>query len=285
MAPVTDPDAPFTLSSLISEAGVASNGEKLVNSLTFFYPPELKAALEKRENPDLLDRFWSEHTDTNGKVDRLALAREASKVADQKVLHATIRGGEYAEQDAMVTYVYYDDRGDAIKGAFPYEDLGKTSSRGHISQLAGLASSPAARDHESAQSKARAAAAEAAESESAKEADALRAELEEAQAKLAEQSDPEPVKDYGKANATDIATMVGAADRGTAERVLEYERAHANRSTVTGAVEKRIRALDDEDQAAADAAAAQATELEAARARIAELEAQAAQPPQAPSES
>lgn len=262
----TATDAPFSLSSLVGEAGAASNGELLVNSLLHHYPPELKAALLKRENERLL-----------AEVSREDLVDGASRIVGRKVESATIRGGEHSDAAAVVTYAYTDGRGDIVKGFFPYDDLGESSSRGHVSQKDSLASSPAARDYESAQAKARASAEATGLAQAEREAEELRAQVADLETQVAEQAEKPPLE----GNATEIAAKLRESDRAQVERVLEFERAHDDRSTVMNAAEKRLEVLDDEDQAAAAAAAAQEAENEALRARVAELEAQVAQPPAA----
>lgn len=257
-----DPDAPFTLASLVGDAGVGANGEKLVQTLAHYYPPELEAATLKRVNQPLTDGLDE---------DAIASIAKVAGAPEDSDLNVKVRGGELRASDAVVLYAFHDDSGQLWKGCFPYSQLGKSDPDGHVSQRESLAGSPAAEDYEKARAKARAAAGD---DGSSAEAESLRAEVESLREQLeGAGKDPEPVKDYADANARDIATMLSAADRATAARVHEYEAAHDDRSTVIQAAEKRIAALDAEDQAATEAAAQKDAELETLRARVAELEA------------
>jgi hypothetical protein len=145
--------AAFGMHSLIGEAGAGSNGEKLVESLVHHYPPALKAMLLRRPN----ERLMAEHGFNNGRWTEDKFAEQVKAIAGVPVIDACIRGGELSSDDAVVTYAVDNGR-DVLKGGFPYSDLGKTSSRGHVSQAGSLAASPAARDHAHAQEKAGAAA-------------------------------------------------------------------------------------------------------------------------------
>lgn len=252
-----DPDAPFTLASLVGDAGSGANGEKLVNTLAHAYPQALQAATLKRLNERLTNALDQDAIDS--------VAEAAGAPADSD-LNVKVRGGDVREKDAVVTYAFHDETGQLWKGCFPWTELGKSDPDGHVSQRESLAGAPEAAEYERAQAKARR-AGESSETKS------LRAKVEELQAQLESQpapGDPEPVRDYGKAKATDIATMLSAADRSTTARVWEYERSHEQRKTVVEAAEKRIAALDAADKAAVD-------EVATLRARVAELE--AAQPP------
>lgn len=196
---IVDPDAPFTLSSLIGEAGVGSNGEKLVNALVHHYPPELRAATLKRQNERLL-----------ASVDRDDLLAGAAKIAGvPEVLDASIRGGERSDADAVVTYAFEDERGDIVKGCFPYEDLGKASSDGHVSQRDSLAGSSAARDHATAQAAARANQPESSEQSAGGSGD--------------------PIADYEELKAPEV---------------IAYLEAHPERADVVKALERATRGGD-----------------------------------------
>lgn len=262
MATDTETDAPFQIRSLIGTAGAGSNGEKLVNALTHLYPEELTAAQERRPNPVL-----TEGIDLD---DVTKIVGDGIDVRD-----AVVRGGEQRSDDAWVTFAGYDEAGDTVKGAYPYPDHGKASSRDLILQTDRLQESEAARDFALAEAK-----RQAAEQESSEEVAALREQVEALTARLDEEPpDPEPVDGYNDANATDIAKMVGAADRPTAESVLAFERDHEDRKTVTEAAEKRIAAIDAEAEQEAAERERVHEENEALKARVAELEAQAAAPP------
>lgn len=250
-------EAPFTIRSLLGESGVGSNGEKLVSAIDDFYPEGLQDAQLLKPNLALTDKVDEGDVKTivGGGID---------------VRQVVVRGGHRHVDDAWVSYAGYDAEGDTVKGAFPYRDLGQSSSDGHVSQVDQLQRGAAARDQQAAEAKAAAATA------SSEDVDALRRQLAELTDRLDKQpspADPEPVKDYGQANATNIAKMLGAADRATVARVLEYERGHEDRATVTKAAEKRIVDLDAEDAAAAQAQQALADENETLKARLAELEA------------
>lgn len=142
--PTDTQDQPFQIRSLLGSAGVGSNGEKLVSALAHMYPAELTAAQEKRPNVEL-----SAGLDL-GKV---------SVIAGQvDVRDAVVRGGELRDEDAWVTYAGYDQAGDTVKGAFPFPDLARGSSKLHVSQTDRLQGSEAARDFRLAQAKDAAAA-------------------------------------------------------------------------------------------------------------------------------
>jgi hypothetical protein len=204
-----DADAPFTLAALVTEAGSAGNGEKLVNTLMRAYPAALQAAPLK--------------------------------------------------SDAVITYAFHDAEGQLWKGCFPYTELGKTDPRDHVSQRESLAGSPAAEDHAKALAKARAAAG------SSEETRGLQARIAELEAQVeAQGDDPEPAEYDGK-DAREIAADLADAPRETVQRVLVFEQAHKDRSTITTAAQKRLDALDQAD-------AAKDAELETLRLRVAELE-------------
>lgn len=138
-------DAPFKISSLVGNAGTGSNGEKLVQALDSMYPSELQGAQLMKPNPALSDGL---------KLSDVAkIAGPAIEVRD-----ATVRGGELIDAEAWVTYAGYDKSGDTVKGAFPYPDLGKSSSAQHVSQSDRLQESDAARDHALAEAKRQSAA-------------------------------------------------------------------------------------------------------------------------------
>lgn len=249
-----DTDAPFRLASLIGEAGSASNGEKLVNALIKHYPPELKAAQLKRPNEALM-----------AELDMQEVAEQAAVIAGvPQVLDVCIRGGEHSDADAWVTYAYHDGR-DTMKGAFPYPDLGRDSSTRHLSQAEWLQNSEAAREHNAARAK-------EADSRASQDVTRLREELAALSARLDERREPEPIKGYSEARATDIANELADASREAVQRVLDYEVEHDNRSTVTKAAEKRIAALDAEAEQAEADQQRMVEENEALKARVAELE-------------
>lgn len=136
MARTADTEIEFRASDLIGAAGVGSNGEKLVNTLLDHYPAELQAALEKRINPEL-----------DSELDDKAMKSIAKIAGVSEVEHAHVRGGDRRHDDAVVTYVFLDDTGQAWKGCFPWNDLGESSSDGHVSQRDSLAQSTAAQEH------------------------------------------------------------------------------------------------------------------------------------------
>lgn len=262
----TATDSPFKLSSLIGEAGVAANGERLVSSLIHHYPPELKAAMLKRPNQRLLDS-----------IDADELSAKAAKVAGvDELLDVCIRGGERSDADAVVTYALDDGR-DIIKGFFPFVDLHSGKSSRHVSQTDSLAKSPAAQEWREAQEKASNAPASDDVKALRDELAALTARLDDDGPKVAQ-----PVKDYDQAKAADIVKVLAAADRSTVVRVLEYEDMNEGRSTVIDAGEKRIKALDDEDAKEAEAKQAMVDENAALKAKIASLEDQLTAPPAKP---
>jgi BMFP domain-containing protein YqiC len=259
-----DPDAPFTLASLVGDAGVGANGEKLVDTLKHHYPPDLRAAMLKRINRRLTDGLSQDQIGSAAKV--------AGAPADSD-LNVKVHGGQSRDSDAVVTYAFHDDEGRLWKGTFPYSELGKSSPDGHVSQRESLAGAPAAEDYAKAQAKARKAAGSA-------DTDALHERIAELEAQVdAQGDDPEPAEYEGK-NAREIAASLGDASRETAARLLSFERDHENRTTVVTAAEKRLEAISVEEAAAVKAQADQAAENDALKARIAELEAAQAPPQQ-----
>lgn len=251
-----DPDAPFTLASLVGEAGSGANGEKLVQTLRYHYPPELEAATLKRVNARLTSALDQAAMESVVKI--------AGAPADSD-LNVKVRGGLTRERDAVVVYAFHDETGQLWKGCFPYEDLGKPSSERHVAQKDAIMNAPAAADYARVQAKIRAAQRDP-------EADSLRERVAELEAQLEESGqDPAPAEYEGR-NAREIATLIADAPRETAERLQAYERAHEDRATIVNAADKRLNALDADDRAAADAQAAQAAEVERLRARVAELE-------------
>lgn len=179
----------FGMHSLIGEAGAGSNGEKLVESLVHHYPPALKAMLLRRPN----ERLMAEHGFENGRWTQDEFARQVAAIAGVPVIDACIRGGELSSDDAVVTYAVDNGR-DVLKGGFPYPDLGKTSSRGHVSQAGSLAASPAARDHAHALEKA-GAASRAADAEN----EALKARIAELEDQLTKPPSKPPAATKPKA--------------------------------------------------------------------------------------
>lgn len=267
------PDAPFVASDLVGSAGIGSEAERLIATLALHVPPELEAVQLRRINESLTAQAFgggiaiADAGDDDKKRWKTANDNVAKIAGAERIEYAVVRGGERNSDDAWVSYVYLDHRGVDVKGAFPYSDLSSGKSDKHVSQRDSVMRSPAARDHAAAQAKAENAPA-------SDEVARLREQIEALSERLDQDpGDPEPVKDYGKANAADIATMLGTADRATVVRVLEYEQAHKERSTVTDAATKRIEALDEADreaEAERQALADRNAELEA---RIAELEA------------
>lgn len=256
----------FRASDLIGSAGVGSNGEKLISTLDYHYPPELQAALLRRPNEEL-----------RGKLSDTIVANVAKIAGADRIAHLEVRGGDVDPDDAYITYAFYDRLRTVVKGAIPWADRGKSSSDGHVSQRDSVLNSPAARDHLAAKAKADAAA-------SSEDVDALRAEVEALSERLSEkrEQEPEPFLGYSDARAADLATELSHLSRELAVTVLDYERAHEDRSTVTNAAQKRIDTLDAEDAAARAEQERVATENEQLRARVAELEEQVTAPTEPP---
>jgi hypothetical protein len=167
----TDLTEVFRPSDLIGPAGVADQGQRLVDTLALSMPRELEVVLQQRENLELGRRRGTRLERSNwGKI------AKAAGLGDTKLADVSVRGG--ADEDgnnvdseaAWVTFVYFDDRGDTLKGAVPFLDVAEEpsgdepaklksspSGDGVILQSEALAKSPAARDHAEAQAKARAA--------------------------------------------------------------------------------------------------------------------------------
>jgi hypothetical protein len=196
MAP--DTEAPFRAADLIGSAGVGANGEKLVNTLAAHYPVELDAALQKTENVEL-----------SKQLDDAALKSVATIAGVDEVADAIVRGGARRDDDAVVTYAYYDAAGDTVKGFFPFSDLGKNSSKGHVSQRDLIGATPEAVAHAEAQAKARAAA-------------------------LAE----------GVVTPAGPVDPIASYEELTAPQVVEYLNAHPDRAEVVKALEVATRGED-----------------------------------------
>lgn len=87
-------------------------------------PAALPAAQLHRINEGLMGAaFPSGDTDADRK-------RVAEVAGVENVQAMAIRGGERNPEDAWVVYVYFDERGSAVKGAFPYAELVKALSAG-----------------------------------------------------------------------------------------------------------------------------------------------------------
>lgn len=183
----SDTDIEFRASDLIGTAGIGSNGEKLVNTLLDYYPAELQAAQLKRVN---------ERLDAD-----LDLGKVAKIAGVKRVEQARVRGGESSDDDAVVTYAFLDSTGEVWKGCFPYSDLGKSSSDGHVSQRDSLNASAAAAEHLASRPH-RAVAAESA---------------------------PEPVDPYD------------AMESASAEELVEQMREHPERADAIKAFEQAVR--------------------------------------------
>lgn len=139
MATATD-DIEFRAADLIGPAGSGENGAKLVATLDTYYDPVLKGALLKRVNERLQPEVEGDNAE--------GAFKSAASIADvDEVISLTVRGGELYDRDAMVIYAWLDSRGVVWKGCFPYSDLGKKSSDGHVSQAGSLAASREAADH------------------------------------------------------------------------------------------------------------------------------------------
>lgn len=248
-----DLDTPFTIRSLINRAGTGENGQKLIDAVASFYPPELQAIQQRRPNPVLTEN-----------LDYEAVGR----IAGLDIEDAVVRGGE-GRQPAWVSYAAYDANGDTVKGGFPYEDLGQSSSDRHVSQRDQLEGSDAAAAHRRAEAK-RAAAESGEVAEMRATIAELKARLDEAPDTGAElpPTDPLPVDQYDQATAKNIAVMLGAAPRETAQRVLAYEQAHEDRKGVKDAAVKRIADLDEEEQAERERVAALEAENAELRAQL-----------------
>jgi hypothetical protein len=208
----------FRASDLIGSAGVGQNGEKLVQTLDFHYPEALQAALLRRENA-ALTRGLSD-------ADRASVA----KIAGVDHLDGIkVRGGERSSSDAYVTYAYLDDRGEVVKGCLPYDDLGKSSSDGHVSQRDSILNSPAAQAHLAAQAKARAAGGGSTGQV---------------------QRSGDPVADYEEMKAPEVVALLEAhPERAAAVEALERAtRPGDERKTVLAAVEDARSAPEPDDE-------------------------------------
>lgn len=204
-----EPDAPFTLASLIGPAGTGANGERLVESLKFHYPPELRAAMLKRHNRALTDSLTAEQI---AKVAKIAGAQPGAD------LNVKVHGGHTRADDAWATYAYHDADGRLWKGAFLLSELDLDDPPSHVNQRESLSAAPAAADYDRVRAKVAASQPNAQEvqalqariadlerelgaapAESAEEVAALREQLEQAQRraaeaeqKLAETAKPKP---------------------------------------------------------------------------------------------
>jgi len=122
-------DAEFCARDLIGSAGIGGNGEKLVNTLQDYYPPELQVAQLKRVNPELSAEL------DDGDV----LAQVARIAGVERIAHAVVAGGIDPGDEAVVRYAVINADGTVSKGFFPYTDLESGSSDRHVSQRASLA--------------------------------------------------------------------------------------------------------------------------------------------------
>lgn len=178
----------FRAADLIGSAGVGGNGEKLIATLDYHYPPELQAALLRRPNEDL-----------RGKLNDTIVANVAKIAGADRIAHLEVRGGDVDPDDAYITYAFYDKLGTVVKGAVPWGDRSKTSSQGHVSQRDSVQDSPAARDYLAAKAKADAAAGVTTGTSSG-----------------------DPIGDYEEMRATDITAYLEAnPDRADVVKALE----------------------------------------------------------------
>lgn len=142
-------DAPFNARDLITTAGVGSNGELLVNTLAYHYPPELESALGKRVNAELT-RGLADPEKAPGK----ALAKFLSAIDVERIEDVRVRGGvdesgrNINPDAAHVIYVRHAGDGHTfVKGTVPYRDLLDGEYESHVSQSESMANSPAAQEH------------------------------------------------------------------------------------------------------------------------------------------
>ena len=129
-------DIDFRPSDLVTSAGSANNGEKLIATLTDYYPAELQAAQLKRINPRLDEQI---DDDFRGKL--------ASLVGVGHIEQAHVRGGERRDDDAVVTYAYLDDRETVVKGLLPWNSFQAGGRDGHVSQRESVSASAIAQAH------------------------------------------------------------------------------------------------------------------------------------------
>lgn len=154
----------FRPADLIGQAGVGSNGQLLADTLNAVMPRGLERVLLQRENLELGRRRETRiDRDEWGDVAKAA-GLEGVKLADVSVRGGADEDGNNVDTEAAwITFVYFDDRDDSLKGAIPYlvykgeEDPDDDEARRPILQSEALAKTPAARDHAEAQAKARAA--------------------------------------------------------------------------------------------------------------------------------
>jgi hypothetical protein len=225
--PTRTDEGTFRAADLIGSAGVAANGEKLVATLDYHYSPEQIAAQERPENADLTAALTDEHR---------AAAADLAGAGRESGFQVMVRGGKRRPSDAWVTYAFIDETGDVVKGAFPYSDLGSTSSDGHVSQRTSIMRSPAARDHLEAQ-KLKADAAPAAQDSQALRSALAAAEHERearraAEAQLAEAQSAPPA---GPADPFAAMAGIGARD------LVKQMEAHPERAAAIQAFEQATR--------------------------------------------
>lgn len=223
----TTTEETFRAADLISTAGTASAGEKLVATLDSHYPPELRAALLYRENERL-------------SIGEDAYSKLSELIGGDRVENATVRGGERYDDDAVVTFVALDAAGVSYKGCLPWPSFQADSQEGLFTQRSAEAETLAAQQE--AEARAKAAAAGGADS------NALLERIAALEAQAAETPEPvvvdaEPFDGYADAKADDIVAGLEEAPLVDAAAVLAFESKHKGRTTVVKAAQARIAAL------------------------------------------
>jgi len=121
------PDAPYSVGSLISEAGTGSNGDKLIDAVLGMYDPILRAAQQKSPNPK-----------KSGELDMEVLEDLVASKHDVEIHDAVVRGGKTRADEGWVTFAGYDEKGLTIKGCLKLSDYSEGSLRSLIVQTDSL---------------------------------------------------------------------------------------------------------------------------------------------------
>lgn len=252
-----DPDA---TAELTQRYGVGNNAVKLLEAQADNYPAELRALLSLPIDDDRSQALLDEDVYAAAGD----LLRETKRIGDEdrapELVESYVRGSD--DRSRVVTITYISPSGRSAKAALgawagdgfsksrdAYEELrrGKMGLAAAQARVAGDSQVPA----------------------DSPEAEALREEVERLHKELEAARDPEPFEGYNAANASELKKRLADSDRGEAQRVLDYERAHEDRSTVTDAAVKRVDAIDAAEQEQREAQERENAEL---RERVAALE-------------
>lgn len=263
------PQDPDNTAELTQRYGVGNNALLLLEGQEQNFPAELRAALALPIDAERSEAL----VDAEVYAAAGDLLRETKTIGDEErkpeLVESYVRGSD--DRSRVVTISYISPSGRSAKALLgPYVNRENPSKGFPQSQKAhdevrrakmGIAAAQSRLDRDEDPAP------------DSPEAEALREEVERLSKELASARDPEPFEGYVAENASNLRKRLADSDRDEAQRVLDYERAHEDRSTVTDAAVKRIDAIDEAEREQSDAQARENAEL---RERLAALEAKLA---------